>query len=128
MNRSWGTPPWQAETFAIKQPEPIERHSHDVLIVGGGFTGLSAAYHLAQRGVDVALVEASRFGAGASGRTGGLVLEGTAAGVRPGADDCVPFLKRLVAEEHIDWRFAVARMLAHRAWRRRHDGVAMARR
>jgi gamma-glutamylputrescine oxidase len=102
MNRSWGTPPWQAETFAIKQPEPIERHSHDVLIVGGGFTGLSAAYHLAQRGVDVALVEASRFGAGASGRTGGLVLEGTAAGVRPGADDCVPFLKRLVAEEHID--------------------------
>ena len=102
MNRSWGTPPWQAASFTVTQPDPIGSRSHDVVIVGGGFTGLSAAYHLAQRGVNVALVEASSFGAGASGRTGGLVLEGTAAGVRPGADDCVPFLERLVASAHID--------------------------
>ncbi len=43
----------------------------DVVIVGGGFTGLSAAAHLAKAGVDVILIEAHRFGDGASGRNGG---------------------------------------------------------
>ena len=43
----------------------------DVVIIGGGFTGLSAAAHLARAGVDVALIEAHRFGDGASGRNGG---------------------------------------------------------
>lgn len=43
----------------------------DVVIIGGGFTGLSAAAHLAKAGTDVALVEAHRFGDGASGRNGG---------------------------------------------------------
>ena len=42
-----------------------------VAIVGGGFTGLQAAYNLAKSGVDVVLVEAHRFGDGASGRNGG---------------------------------------------------------
>lgn len=48
----------------------------DVVIVGGGFTGLSAAAHLARAGVDVALVEAHRFGDGASGRNGGQLGTG----------------------------------------------------
>jgi len=43
----------------------------DVVIVGGGFTGLSAATHLAKAGTNVVLVEAHRFGDGASGRNGG---------------------------------------------------------
>lgn len=43
----------------------------DVCIVGGGYAGLSAALHLAERGVDVVLVEANRLGWGASGRNGG---------------------------------------------------------
>lgn len=43
----------------------------DVVIIGGGFSGLSAAYHLAAAGTSVALVEAHRFGDGASGRNGG---------------------------------------------------------
>ncbi len=43
----------------------------DVVIVGGGFTGLSAAAHLAKAGVDGILIEAHRFGDGASGRNGG---------------------------------------------------------
>lgn len=43
----------------------------DVVVVGGGFTGLSAAVHLAKAGTNVALIEAYRFGDGASGRNGG---------------------------------------------------------
>ena len=48
----------------------------DVCIVGGGYTGLSAALHLAQKGYDVALVEAHRVGFGASGRNGGQLGSG----------------------------------------------------
>lgn len=50
--------------------------SCDVAVVGGGFTGLSTAWHLARRGYDVALLEASRVGFGASGRNGGQVGQG----------------------------------------------------
>ena len=45
----------------------------DVCIVGGGFSGLSAALHLRQRGFDVTLIDAQRLGWGASGRNGGQV-------------------------------------------------------
>ncbi len=45
--------------------------SVDVVVIGGGFTGLSAAVHLAKSGANVALIEAHRFGDGASGRNGG---------------------------------------------------------
>lgn len=48
----------------------------DVVVIGGGFTGLSAAAHLAKAGVDVALIEAHRFGDGASGRNGGQLGTG----------------------------------------------------
>lgn len=48
----------------------------DVCVVGGGYTGLSAALHLAQRGYDVVLLEAHRVGFGASGRNGGQVGSG----------------------------------------------------
>ncbi|MCM2472866.1 FAD-binding oxidoreductase [Rhizobium sp. CG5] len=45
--------------------------SVDVAIIGGGFTGLQAAYNLAISGVSVLLIEAHRIGDGASGRNGG---------------------------------------------------------
>ncbi|AWF81717.1 FAD-dependent oxidoreductase [Microbulbifer sp. A4B17] len=45
----------------------------DVCIVGGGYTGLSSALHLAERGYRVVLLEAERIGWGASGRNGGHV-------------------------------------------------------
>lgn len=48
----------------------------DVCIVGGGFTGLSTALHLAKAGVDVVVLEANRVGWGASGRNGGQVHDG----------------------------------------------------
>ena len=48
----------------------------DVCVVGGGYTGLSAALHLAERGFDVVLCEAHRMGFGASGRNGGQVGSG----------------------------------------------------
>jgi gamma-glutamylputrescine oxidase len=50
--------------------------SCDVCVVGGGFTGLSASLHLAQKGYDVVLLDAHRVGWGASGRNGGQVGTG----------------------------------------------------
>lgn len=52
----------------------------DVAIIGGGFTGLGAAVHLAKAGVSVVLLEAHRFGDGASGRNGGQLNTGQHAG------------------------------------------------
>lgn len=48
----------------------------DVCVIGGGYTGLSAALHLAQAGFEVALLEAHRPGFGASGRNGGQLGSG----------------------------------------------------
>jgi len=57
--------------------------STDVCVVGGGFTGLSAALHLAERGYDVVLLEAERIGWGASGRNGGQICTGFSKGMEP---------------------------------------------
>ncbi|MBK8620165.1 MAG: FAD-binding oxidoreductase [Anaerolineales bacterium] len=48
----------------------------DVAIIGGGYTGLSAARTLAKRGVNVAVLEAETIGWGASSRNGGMTLTG----------------------------------------------------
>ncbi len=50
--------------------------SCDVAIIGGGFTGLSAALHLAEAGLSVVLLEARFLGWGASGRNGGFCCLG----------------------------------------------------
>jgi sarcosine oxidase len=54
-----------------------------VAVVGGGFAGLSAALHLAEAGIGCRLLEADRFGAGASGRNNGQVIPG----LKLGPDD-----------------------------------------
>jgi gamma-glutamylputrescine oxidase len=74
----------------------------DVAVIGAGFAGLSIAYHLARRGARVVVLEAGAIGAGASGRTGGLVLEGTAAGPLEQVDRCLEAIGAVVAEAGID--------------------------
>ncbi|MDX8514642.1 NAD(P)/FAD-dependent oxidoreductase [Mesorhizobium captivum] len=51
-------------------------NKQDVAVVGGGYTGLSTALHLAQAGVKVSVLEAVEIGFGASGRNAGLVNAG----------------------------------------------------
>ena len=97
--RPWGEPPWPRMEVAAR---PVENSSPEVAIIGGGFTGMAAAYYLARRGIRAVVLEAGRLGDGASGRTGGIVLEGTARGILEGADRCVPALERLVREAGIN--------------------------
>lgn len=62
------------------QPALTSDVSADVCIIGGGYTGLSAALHLAQSGKQVVLLEAEKIGWGASGRNGGHVGTGQRVG------------------------------------------------
>ncbi|WP_171098279.1 FAD-binding oxidoreductase [Ruegeria sp. HKCCD7255] len=88
----------------------------DVCIVGGGYTGLSAALHLAEAGMDVVLLEAHRVGFGASGRNGGqlgsaqrmdqedlekLVGDDDAAKLWDLAEDAKELVKSLIAKHQI---------------------------
>jgi len=61
-------------------PHPLPE-SVDVAVIGGGFTGLSAARTLARRGAKVAVLEGETIGWGASSRNGGMVLTGMKLGV-----------------------------------------------
>ena len=69
---------WYAATAPAVDPGPVlaGRERADVCIVGAGFTGISAALHLAERGYSVVVLEAERVGWGASGRNGGQVGSG----------------------------------------------------
>ncbi|GEO86843.1 MULTISPECIES: NAD(P)/FAD-dependent oxidoreductase [Alphaproteobacteria] len=60
----------------VAAPALSENITADVAIVGGGYTGVSAALHLAEQGISVALVEAGEIGHGCSGRNGGQVNPG----------------------------------------------------
>lgn len=65
---------WRATAKqTLKMPELTDDAVCDVLVVGAGFTGLSAALELAERGTDVIVVDAVDVGWGASGRNGGQV-------------------------------------------------------
>lgn len=68
---------WRASAPAGPELSPL-KGSHDVkvAIVGGGFTGLSAALHFAKFGVSVAVIEAQEIGFGGSGRNVGLANAG----------------------------------------------------
>ncbi|MFF4249822.1 NAD(P)/FAD-dependent oxidoreductase [Streptomyces sp. NPDC001663] len=55
--------------------------SADVVVIGGGLTGLSTAYHAARKGARVVLVEKDKVGSGASGRNGSMCTQGITIGV-----------------------------------------------
>jgi gamma-glutamylputrescine oxidase len=71
--------PWGPDPAAPPRAALAGDQRCDVCIVGGGIAGCSAALHLAERGFRVLLLEARSVGSGASGRSGGQVLPGTAA-------------------------------------------------
>lgn len=60
----------------IDRPQLVGDHHSDICIIGGGFTGTSAALHLAEAGYQVTLLEAHKIGWGASGRNGGQICQG----------------------------------------------------
>lgn len=70
-------PFWLADTSYNRTFQTTPRYQMptkvDVCIVGGGFTGMSAAITLARAGMKVAVLEAGRMGEGASSRNGGLL-------------------------------------------------------
>lgn len=66
---------WAAVTPSLDGLAPLDGSmTADVVVIGGGFTGLSAALHLRERGVDVVVLEAVEPGWGASGRNNGQVI------------------------------------------------------
>ncbi|MFN4011564.1 MAG: NAD(P)/FAD-dependent oxidoreductase [Pannonibacter sp.] len=69
---------WYAATASHRTSYPAlaGEVTADVVIVGGGYTGLSSALHLAEAGLSVVVLEAHRIGWGASGRNGGQVGSG----------------------------------------------------
>ena len=70
---------------APEQPALLGEIEADLVVVGGGCTGLSAALHAAERGLSVVLLEGGRIGWGASGRNGGQIIPG----LRKGAAELI---------------------------------------
>src|SRR6202451_3696519 len=102
----WGPSPWKINFTPARHKLPAHL---DFAIIGGGFTGLAAAAWLRILSPDksVAVLEAAHIGAGASGRTGGMVLSETAAGDQPGLGDVLAGFQRSVSELKIDCAVAI---------------------
>ena len=67
---------WPDTVTQAPEPRGEGEITADVAVVGAGFTGLSAALHLAEAGADVVALDAQRLGWGASGRNGGFCCLG----------------------------------------------------
>ena len=111
---------WVAESGVSAPAPPLAgRAEADVAVVGGGLTGVSTAWHLRERHPElgIALLEARALGNGASGRNGGLVLNGIN-GVSPAGPEA---LRRIHAATSagIDLAEDFARRFAPGRFRRR---------
>ncbi|MDA9518878.1 oxidoreductase [Bradyrhizobium sp. CCBAU 11434] len=79
MTRDWSALPsanslWEATAEPARAfPVLSGEHKADVVIIGAGYTGLSAAHHIAKSGLAPVVLEAVRPGWGASGRNGGVI-------------------------------------------------------
>jgi glycine/D-amino acid oxidase-like deaminating enzyme len=65
----WSATSTSSQAFPVFEGE----HTIDLVVVGGGFAGLSTALHAARKGMSCMLLEAHEVGFGGSGRSGGLV-------------------------------------------------------
>ena len=72
MSNLWETTSKEKANFS----QPLKSQTTDLLIVGGGFTGCSAALEAAKQGANVILLECANIGFGGSGRNVGLVNAG----------------------------------------------------
>jgi glycine/D-amino acid oxidase-like deaminating enzyme len=113
---------------AVREPEPLPATA-DVVVIGAGYCGATAAAGLARRGRRVVVLEAGDDGSGASTRNGGMVIpelkHGPDALVRRHGDTgramlretlaAYAFVRDLVADEAIacDWRESGGLLLAH---------------
>ncbi|WP_137132461.1 FAD-binding oxidoreductase [Rhizobium sp. FY34] len=72
------TASWYAASALDRRVRPLLQGETqaDVCVIGAGFTGISAALELSERGYSVAVLEAERIGFGASGRNGGQIVNG----------------------------------------------------
>jgi glycine/D-amino acid oxidase-like deaminating enzyme len=126
---------WAASASAVASyPKLAGSVDTDIVVVGGGFSGLSAALHLAEGGADVCLVEAHDIGHGASGRNGGQANPGVKLGEadlarrfgEPGrglfrlGEEAVDFLADLIARRQLRCHFIRPGLI-----RLAHSAVAM---
>ncbi|MGO9588478.1 MAG: NAD(P)/FAD-dependent oxidoreductase [Candidatus Acidiferrales bacterium] len=97
----WGTPPWQIDFTPPQRPLPP---TADFAVIGAGFSGLAAAAWLRLLAPEksVVVLEAGRIGRGASGRTGGMALEGAAADDLSGLEDVLGGLRKILERLEVE--------------------------
>jgi glycine/D-amino acid oxidase-like deaminating enzyme len=128
---------WHATSRASRIPpsDPLPS-SPDVVIIGGGYTGLAAARALGRAGASVLVLDRGQLGAGASGRNAGFVLPGYKADLRTlhrrlgprvsrelfdASLAAIDFVERLIREEEIEchWHRPGSLVLAARPGHRK---------